>query len=79
MKESGKLALLEEKYFGHVESFDYVDTRAFIRALESKLPKWEPLFKKNTRATLIGDSLQRFLIKNLIGTHWQNHQQAFVG
>lgn len=46
IKQSGELATLEEKYFGHVGSFDYVDTRAFIRALDSKLPDWEPLFKK---------------------------------
>ncbi|PWI34509.1 membrane-bound lytic murein transglycosylase MltF [Vibrio albus] len=46
IKQSGELAQLEEKYFGHVESFDYVDTRAFIRALDDKLPKWEPLFKQ---------------------------------
>lgn len=45
INQSGELATLEEKYFGHVESFDYVDTRAFIRALDSTLPKWEPLFK----------------------------------
>jgi len=46
IKQSGHLASLEEKYIGHVGSFDYVDTRAFIRALDSKLPKWSPLFKK---------------------------------
>ncbi|WP_391089389.1 membrane-bound lytic murein transglycosylase MltF [Vibrio sp. NH-UV-68] len=46
IKQSGHLASLEEKYIGHVSSFDYVDTRAFIRALDSKLPKWSPLFKK---------------------------------
>ncbi|KIE22330.1 murein transglycosylase [Vibrio sinaloensis] len=46
IKQSGHLASLEEKYIGHVDSFDYVDTRAFIRALDSKLPKWSPLFKK---------------------------------
>ena len=45
-KQSGQLASLEEKYIGHIDSFDYVDTRAFIRALDSKLPKWSPLFKK---------------------------------
>ncbi|MEZ8129738.1 membrane-bound lytic murein transglycosylase MltF [Enterovibrio norvegicus] len=44
--QSGELAALEEKYFGHVDSFDFVDTRAFLRAIDSKLPKWEPLFKK---------------------------------
>ncbi|WED23312.1 membrane-bound lytic murein transglycosylase MltF [Vibrio sp. JC009] len=46
VKLSGELAQLEEKYFGHVDSFDYVDTRAFIRALDDKLPKWEELFKQ---------------------------------
>ncbi|GAL36142.1 transglycosylase Slt family [Vibrio maritimus] len=29
--------------------FDYVDTRAFIRALDNKLPKWSPLFKKYSK------------------------------
>jgi len=46
IKQSGHLSSLEEKYIGHIDSFDYVDTRAFIRALDSKLPKWSPLFKK---------------------------------
>ncbi|KFI13582.1 membrane-bound lytic murein transglycosylase MltF [Vibrio coralliilyticus] len=45
-KQSGHLASLEEKYIGHIGSFDYVDTRAFIRALDSKLPQWSPLFKE---------------------------------
>lgn len=45
-EQSGELATLEEKYFGHVESFDFVDTRAFLRAIDKKLPKWEPVFKK---------------------------------
>ena len=45
-KQSGQLASLEEKYIGHIGTFDYVDTRAFIRALDSKLPKWSPLFQK---------------------------------
>ncbi|MEF1255757.1 membrane-bound lytic murein transglycosylase MltF [Vibrio sp. M260112] len=46
VNQSGHLASLEEKYIGHIGNFDYVDTRAFIRALDSKLPKWSPLFKK---------------------------------
>ncbi|PSV03762.1 membrane-bound lytic murein transglycosylase MltF [Photobacterium leiognathi subsp. mandapamensis] len=46
LKQTGELAQLEEKYFGHVEQFDYVDTRAFLRALDDKLPKWQGLFKK---------------------------------
>ncbi|MDN3698892.1 membrane-bound lytic murein transglycosylase MltF [Vibrio cortegadensis] len=46
LKQSGELASLEEKYLGHIGSFDYVDTRAFIRALDAKLPKWSPLFQQ---------------------------------
>ncbi|MFH4414573.1 membrane-bound lytic murein transglycosylase MltF [Vibrio diabolicus] len=46
IKQSGELSTLEEKYIGHIEAFDYVDTRAFIRALDDKLPKWAPLFQK---------------------------------
>jgi membrane-bound lytic murein transglycosylase F len=46
IKQSGQLDTLEEKYLGHIGSFDYVDTRAFVRALDSKLPEWESLFKK---------------------------------
>ncbi|MGF1680524.1 membrane-bound lytic murein transglycosylase MltF [Photobacterium minamisatsumaniensis] len=46
IQQSGELAKLEEKYLGHVDSFDYVDTRAFLRALESTLPQWQGLFKQ---------------------------------
>ncbi|EHA1125896.1 membrane-bound lytic murein transglycosylase MltF [Vibrio navarrensis] len=46
VNQSGELARLEEKYIGHIGSFDYVDTRAFIRALDSRLPKWAPLFEQ---------------------------------
>ncbi len=46
VNQSGELAALEEKYIGHTDAFDYVDTRAFIRALDDKLPKWAPLFQK---------------------------------
>ncbi len=46
MKQSGRLANLEEKYLGHIATFDYVDTRAFIRSLDTRLPKWSTLFKE---------------------------------
>lgn len=45
-KQSGQLAALEEKYIGHVRTFDYVDTKVFIQALETKLPTWTSVFQK---------------------------------
>lgn len=44
------IAKLEEKYFGHVKDFDFVDTKIFLKRIESTLPKYEALFKKYTTA-----------------------------
>ncbi len=44
------IAKLEEKYFGHVEHFDFVDTRIFLKRIKSTLPKYEALFKKHATA-----------------------------
>lgn len=43
------LARLEEKYLGHGNDFDYVDTRTFLRAVENILPEVQPLFEKYAR------------------------------
>ena len=44
--EGGLIARVEEKYFNHFAKFDYVDTRAYVKAIESILPKYAPLFEK---------------------------------
>ncbi|WP_039029751.1 membrane-bound lytic murein transglycosylase MltF [Leclercia adecarboxylata] len=46
MNEDGTLARLEEKYLGHGDDFDYVDTRSFLRAVDNVLPELKPLFEK---------------------------------
>lgn len=45
-KHDGTLDHLVEKYFGHVKRFDYVDTRAFMRAVELKLPRYRHWFEQ---------------------------------
>ncbi len=44
MQLSGQLSALEDRYFGHVRTFDFVDTRAFVRAVNNKLPKYKDMF-----------------------------------
>ncbi|STO53490.1 transglycosylase [Canicola haemoglobinophilus] len=44
--ENGLIARIEEKYFNHLREFDYVDTRSYLKAIETVLPKYEPLFEK---------------------------------
>lgn len=45
MNESGELLALEDRYFGHVEKFNYVDTRLFMRAVDKVLPKYKDWFE----------------------------------
>ncbi|TLV17488.1 membrane-bound lytic murein transglycosylase MltF [Klebsiella indica] len=49
INENGALARLEEKYLGHGNDFDYVDTRTFLRAVENVLPELQPMFEKYAR------------------------------
>lgn len=43
--ETGLVARIEEKYFNHLGQFDYVDTRSYLNAIETILPKYQPLRK----------------------------------
>jgi len=43
----GTILALDDKYYGHIEQFDYVDTRMFIKAVENKLPKYKAIFEKH--------------------------------
>lgn len=42
----GTLPYLRERYFGHVEDFDYVGARTFIRHLGDRLPKYREVFEE---------------------------------
>ena len=44
--QDGTILALDEKYYGHIEEFNYVETRTFIRAVANTLPKYQPLFEK---------------------------------
>jgi membrane-bound lytic murein transglycosylase F len=48
IQANGQLATLEDKYFGHVREFNYVDTRLFIKAAEETLPKYQPWFEDHS-------------------------------
>ncbi|TKI06766.1 membrane-bound lytic murein transglycosylase MltF [Martelella alba] len=46
MNDEGTIARLEEKYLGHVGSFDYVDTKTFLASIDATLPALQSLFKR---------------------------------
>ena len=45
----GAIAKLDEKYFGHVQNFDFVDTRTFLQRAKSLLPKYQSLFQTHAK------------------------------
>ncbi|MBQ1782824.1 MAG: membrane-bound lytic murein transglycosylase MltF [Gammaproteobacteria bacterium] len=45
-RSDGLLTTLDEKYFGHLDQFNYVDIKGFIGAVENRLPRYRPLFEK---------------------------------
>ena len=50
LRYSGQLSQLLDQHFGHVSSFNYVDTSAFIAAVQTTLPKYRELFEKHAGA-----------------------------
>lgn len=45
VRRSGLLATLDERYYGHLESFDYVGTRVFLRHVTERLPEYREVFR----------------------------------
>lgn len=44
--QSGWFTVLEEKYFGHIRQFDYVDSRAFNKSAETVLKQYKSMFEQ---------------------------------
>ncbi len=45
IRSNGKLATLIERYYGHLEKFDYVGTRSFQKHIQQRLPEYRHLFE----------------------------------
>ncbi|WP_417617447.1 membrane-bound lytic murein transglycosylase MltF [Oceanisphaera sp.] len=73
--DSGQLARLHEKYFGHVQSFDYVDTRTFLQRLDKLLPQYRPLFERHA-----GELDWRLLAAiSYQESHWDPQAKSYTG
>ena len=49
IKSNGFLTELLERYYGHVETFDYSGTRLFMGRIAKRLPRYEKIFKEAGR------------------------------
>lgn len=46
IKDNGELTRLIERNYGHVEDFDYVGTKIFMRHIETRLPTYQTFFEE---------------------------------
>ena len=49
LESSGELIGIMDRYYGHVDIFDYVDNRAYLRRINERLPKFRPLFEQEAQ------------------------------
>lgn len=75
IKRSDTLEQLYERYFGHVQRFDYVDTRAFIRAVNTKLPQYLDWFKKHSGEL----DWRKLAATSYQESHWKPHARSRTG
>lgn len=75
IQQSGVFKSLEDKYFGHVRDFNYVDTRAFIQAAKTSLPDYAPWFRQ-----FAGDIDWRLLAAmSYQESHWDPDATSYTG
>ena len=75
MHESGELLALEDRYFGHVEKFNYVDTRLFMKAVDKVLPTYQSWFEEYS-----GDLDWRLLAaQSYQESHWDPRAKSPTG
>lgn len=46
LRESGALAQISERFYGHLDRLNYVGARTFVHHVENRLPKYENLFQE---------------------------------
>ncbi len=74
---TGAHSLLMDKYYGHVEIFDYVDTRKFVRRIDSTLPKYQPLFEAAADRNDLGWTL--LAAQSYQESHWRPRAKSPTG
>jgi len=76
-KSSGQLEQLMHHYYAHVKVFDYVDTRAYVRRIEHRYPRYRKLFHK--AADRHGVSPIILAAQGYQESHWNPHAKSPTG
>ncbi len=77
--DAGKAALLEveQTYYSYIEGFDYVDTRALVRRIDKRLPKYRQLFEEAAAKHAISPTL--LMAQSYQESHWNPRASSPTG
>jgi len=76
-ERSGLLAQVRDRYYGHTKKFDYVGTRAFIRHIDSRLPRYRPWFEE--AGNMNGVDWRLLAAIGYQESHWRSHAVSPTG
>jgi len=76
-RNSGELDVLQERYYGFIELFDYVDTRRFIERIKTRYPKFEKYFTE--AAEKYGLSPMMLAAQAYQESHWRANARSPTG
>ncbi|QYZ65208.1 MAG: membrane-bound lytic murein transglycosylase MltF [Gammaproteobacteria bacterium (ex Lamellibrachia satsuma)] len=75
--KDGTLAQLIERYYGHVDQLNFVESRTFLRHTDKRLPQYEVLFKK--AAEEMGIDWQMLAAIGYQESHWNPNAKSPTG
>jgi membrane-bound lytic murein transglycosylase F len=76
-RDSGELAHMLEKYYGHIDSFDYVDVQKYLRRINKRLPKYEAMFRDAAKQN--GLSWTMLAAQSYQESHWDPKAKSPTG
>ncbi|MDN6180202.1 MAG: membrane-bound lytic murein transglycosylase MltF [Halomonas subglaciescola] len=77
LQQNGELPRLVERYFGHDDYLEYVGTRTFLSHLDSRLPRYTPLFQQAARDS--GFDWQLLAAVSYQESHWDRDAVSPTG
>ena len=76
-RDSGAYARDVEKYYGHIDVFDYVDIQKFKRRIKSRLPKYRDMFIQAAKENGISPAL--LAAQSYQESHWNPRAKSPTG
>ncbi|MBI1194979.1 MAG: membrane-bound lytic murein transglycosylase MltF, partial [Gammaproteobacteria bacterium] len=77
IRKNGQLKDIYERNYGHIKTFDYVDTRVFQRRIQRRLPRYRPHFEEAGTLHQLPWTLLAAL--SYQESHWNNHARSPTG